>query len=357
MPTKRDYYEVLGIDRSASDDKIKGAFRKLAFQCHPDRNRENGAEDKFKEINEAYEVLSDPNKRAAYDRFGHSGNGGASGQGFEGFDFGGFGDIFDAFFGGTNTAARQAPQRGTDLRSKITITFEEAAFGVEKEITILRTEHCSVCQGTGCQPDSQPSRCPSCNGDGQVRKVQQSIFGRFTNITTCPQCQGEGRVITKPCSQCRGSGKEKHQRSILVKIPAGVEDGCRVRLSGEGDAGARGGSPGNLYLNLAIKPHEFFLREGDDILYELPINFAQAALGTEVEIPILKGNANLKIPAGSQTGKVFRLKNKGVPHLNGGGSGDQLVNLVVVTPEALNRKQRQLFEELAHTLDPAQKVK
>ncbi len=356
MSSKRDYYEVLGIDRNATDEKIKGAFRKLAFKYHPDHNRDNGAEEKFKEINEAYEVLSDPDKRAAYDRFGHGGNGGLFRQGSEGFDFGGFGDIFDAFFGSATTATRHAPQRGADLHYRITITFEEAAFGIGKEINILRTENCSLCQGIGCQPDSQPARCPNCNGSGQVRQVQQSIFGRFTNITTCPQCHGEGRIITEPCPQCRGTGKEKRQRSILVKIPSGVEDGSRIRLSGEGDVGIRGGSPGNLYLSLSVKEHEFFTRDGDNILYELPINFAQAALGDEVEVPTLEGNTKLKIPAGSQTGKVLRLKNKGIPHLHGSGRGDQLVRLLVVTPESLNKEQHQLFEELAKILGTAKRA-
>jgi len=358
MPAKRDYYEVLGINRNASEEKIKSAFRKLAFKYHPDHNREDRAEEKFKEINEAYEVLSDPDKRAAYDRFGHGGSEGFFRQGFDGFDFGGFGDIFDAFFGGgVTTATRQGPQRGADLHHRITITFEEAAFGVEKEINILRTEHCSLCQGTGCQPNSQPSRCSNCNGNGQVRRVQQSIFGRFTNITTCPQCHGEGRIITEPCPQCRGAGKEKRQQSILVKIPAGVENGSRIRLSGEGDVGTRGGPRGDLYLSLSVKQHELFTRDGDNVLYELPINFAQAALDTEVEVPTLDGNVKLKIPAGSQTGQVFRLKNKGIPHLYGRGRGDQLTTLLVVTPESLTEKQRQLFEELAKTLDPAKRVR
>ncbi len=357
MSSKRDYYEVLGIDRNATDEKIKGAFRKLAFKYHPDHNRDNGAEEKFKEINEAYEVLSDPDKRAAYDRFGHGGNEGLFRQGSEGFDFGGFGDIFDAFFGGATTATRQAPQRGADLHYRITITFEEAAFGVEKEVNILRTENCSLCQGIGCQPNSQPDRCPNCNGTGQVRQVQQSVFGRFTNITTCPQCHGEGRIITKPCLQCRGTGKEKRQRSIVVKIPPGVEDGSRIRLSAEGDTGVRGGSPGNLYLSLSVKEHEVFTRDGDSILYELPINFAQAALGAEVEVPTLEGNIKLKIPAGSQTGKVFRLKNRGVPHLHGSGRGDQLVKLLLVTPESLNKRQRQLFEELFKILGTANRAR
>jgi len=357
MSSKRDYYEVLGIDRNATEGKIKSAFRKLAFKYHPDRNREDGAEGKFKEINEAYEVLSDPEKRATYDRFGHGGSEGFFGQGFEGFNFGGFGDIFDAFFGGATTATRQAPQRGDDLHGRITITFEEAALGVEKEIDISRTEHCSLCQGTGCQPNSQPSRCPTCNGTGQVRQVRQSIFGRFTNVTTCAQCHGEGRIITDPCRQCRGTGKEKHQRSIMVKIPAGVEDSSRIRLSGEGDAGVRGGPSGNLYLSLSVKQHEFFRRDGDNILYELPVSFDQAALGAEVEVPTLESDVKLKFPAGSQTGEVFRLKNKGVPHLHGRGRGDQLVRLRVVTPESLTKRQRQLFEELAKTLGPAKRAK
>jgi len=354
----KDYYRILGIARNATTEEMKRAFRKLAFKYHPDRNHEDGAEEKFKEINEAYEVLSDPDKRATYDRFGHGGSEGFFGQGFEGFDFGGFGDIFDAFFGGrTTTATRQAPQPGADLHQRVTITLEEAAFGIEKEINILRTEHCSLCQGTGCQPNSQPSRCPNCNGIGQVRRVQQSIFGRFTNTTTCPQCHGEGRIITDPCPRCRGTGKEKHQRSILVKIPAGVDDGSRIRLSGEGDAGVRGGPQGNLYLSISVKQHRFFTRDGDDILYELPINFAQAALGSEVDVPTLEGNVKLKIPAGSQTGEAFRLKNKGIPHLHGMGRGHQLVKLMVVTPESLTKRQRQLFEELAKTLGPAKRAR
>ncbi|MFC1864376.1 molecular chaperone DnaJ [Chloroflexota bacterium] len=356
MAIKRDYYEVLGIDRNATDENIKSAFRKLAFKYHPDRNPDDGAEGKFKEINEAYEVLSDPDKRATYDRFGHSDSAGIFGQGFEGFNFGGFGDIFDAFFSGTTTT-RQAPLRGADLHHRVTITLEDAAFGTEKEINILRTENCSLCQGTGCQSNSQPSRCPNCNGTGQIRRIQQSIFGRFTNITTCPHCHGEGRVITEPCRQCRGAGKEKRQRSISVKIPAGVEDSSQIRLRGEGDAGTRGGPTGNLYLGLSVKQHELFARDGDDILYELPINFAQVTLGDEVEVPTLDGNSKLKIPAGSQTGEVFRLKNKGIPHLHGRGHGDQLVRLLIVTPESLTKKERQLFEELAKTLGPAKRAK
>ncbi|GAI77934.1 unnamed protein product, partial [marine sediment metagenome] len=239
-------------------------------------------------------------------------------------------------------------------RYRLTITFEETAFDCEKEIDILRTENCSLCQGIGCKPGSQPSRCPNCNGTGQVRRVQQSIFGRFTSTTTCSQCHGEGRIITEPCPQCRGTGKEKRQRSILVKIPAGVDDGTQIRLMGEGETGTRGGSSGNLYITLSVRPHQFFTRDGDNILYELPINFAQAALGIEVEVPTLDGKVKLKIPAGYQTGKVFQLKNKGIPHLHRSGRGDQLVTLRVVTPDKLTKKQRQLFQELANSLSPAE---
>ncbi|MFQ6122766.1 MAG: molecular chaperone DnaJ [Dehalococcoidales bacterium] len=356
MATKRDYYDVLGVPRTATDEEIKKAFRKLAFKYHPDRNHDDGAEERFKEVNEAYEVLSDPGKRAAYDHYGHEGAEGFFARGFEGFDFGGFGDIFDAFFGGATTTARRAPQRGADLHYQITLPLEEAAFGCEKEINIRRNEICSSCHGIGAKPGSQPSRCPNCNGTGQVRRVQRSLFGRFINTTICSQCQGEGKIITEPCRQCRGTGREKVQRRISVKIPPGVDDGSQMRLSGEGEAGLRGGSSGDLYVTLAVLEHELFARDGDDILYELPINFAQAALGAEVEVPTLYGKTKLNIPAGSQTGKVFRLKAQGIPHLHRSGRGDQLVRLLVVTPDSLTKQQRQLFQELAKTLDPVKEV-
>ena len=352
MSAKRDYYEILGVDRSAGPEKIKRAFRRLALKHHPDRNHDEGAEERFKEVNEAYQVLSDPEKRATYDRFGHGGGEGLFGQGFEGFDFSGFGDIFDAFFGRTTSAHRHAPQPGADLHQHITTTFEEAAFGIEKEIKISRTEYCSQCHGTGCKPGSQPVTCPQCRGTGQVRRTQQIFFGRFTNVTTCDHCQGEGKIITDPCPHCRGSGKEKHQRSIMVKVPAGVTDGSRIRLSGEGDVGTRGGPPGNLYISLTVKEHKLFTRDGDDILYELLINFTQAALGTELNIPTLEGDARLKVPAGSQAGQVFHLKNKGIPHLHRGGRGDQFITLRVVIPDSLDKKQRQLLEEIDKTLKP-----
>jgi molecular chaperone DnaJ len=350
MAGKRDYYEVLGVPRDASPEDIRKAFRKLAFQYHPDRNKDDGASEKFKEVNEAYEVLSDADKRASYDRFGHSGAEGLFGRGFEGFDFGGFGDIFEAFFGGTSTSARQTSRRGEDLRYNIAITFEEAALGCEKEIDITRTELCSACHGTRSQPGSQPTRCPACDGTGQIRRVQRSLFGQFINTSVCNQCRGEGKIVTDPCRECKGSGFQKRKRSISVKIPAGIDDGNGIRITGEGNAGIRGGLPGNLYIVVSVRKHSFFTREGDDIIYELPVNFAQAALGTEVAIPTLHGDNKLKIPPGSQNGRVFRLKGSGIPHLRGRGNGDQLVVLKVVTPESLTREQRRLFEELAKSL-------
>ncbi len=354
MAVKRDYYEVLGVSRDATGEDVKKAFRKLAFKYHPDRNREDGTAEKFKEVNEAYEVLSDANKRDAYDRFGHDGAEGLFGRGFEGFDFGGFGgfgDIFEAFFGGAGTTAHQASKHGTDLRYRITISFEEAALGCEKEVEITRTERCSTCNGTGAKPGSQPSRCPSCDGTGQIRRVQRNLFGQFINTSVCSQCHGEGRIITDSCRECKGTGVQKHKRRISVRVPAGVGDGNGIRLSEEGNAGSLGGSPGNLYVVLSVARHEFFARDDDNVIYELPINFAQAALGAEVEIPTLYGENKLKIPPGSQTDRVIRLKDKGIPHLHGSGRGDQLVRLLVVTPESLTKEQRQLFEELSKSLD------
>ncbi|MCK4863022.1 MAG: molecular chaperone DnaJ [Dehalococcoidales bacterium] len=353
MAVKRDYYEVLGVSQDASTEGIKKAFRKLAFQYHPDRNRDGDAAEKFKEVNEAYEVLSDADKRAAYDRFGHGGAEGLFGRGFEGFDFGDYGDIFEGFFNffsGAGTTTRQAPRRGNDLRYRISVTFEEAALGCEKDVNVTRTEVCATCHGTRSRPGSQPVRCTGCNGTGQVRRVQRSLFGQFVNTAVCGQCHGEGALITEPCQDCKGSGLQKQKRHISVKVPAGIDDGNGIRLTGEGDAGSRGGSPGDLYVVISVARHEFFTREGDSVIFELPVNFAQAALGTEVEVPTLYGESKLKIPAGSQNGKVFKLNNKGIPHLRGGGHGDQLVILRVVTPESLSKEQRQLFEELARSL-------
>ncbi len=347
MASKRDYYEVLGVDRDATDEELRKAFRKLAFKYHPDHNRDDGAESKFKEVNEAYQVLSDSSKRSGYDRFGHDGGERAFGRGSDTF---GFGDIFDAFFGGATTATQQAPQRGGSLQYRATLTLEEAAFGSEREVELTRTENCSECHGTGSKPGTQPARCPNCDGAGQVRRVQSSIFGRFTNITSCPQCHGDGQIITEPCPHCRGSGREKKKRTVSVKIPAGVDNDNQMRLRGEGDAGTRGGPSGDLLVVISVKQHEYFDREGDNVLYELPVNFAQAALGTEVEVPTLEGDTSLKVPAGCQPGTVIRLKGRGIPHLNGRGRGDQLVTVDVVTPGSLNKEQRRLFEELADSL-------
>jgi molecular chaperone DnaJ len=353
MAVKRDYYEVLGLPRNASPEDIKKAFRKLAFQYHPDRNKDDGASEKFKEVNEAYECLSDTDKRSAYDRFGHTGAEGLfGGRGFEGFEFGGFGDIFEAFFGGTGASTRQAPRRGNDLRYTVSLTFEEAALGCEKEIDVARTELCPTCHGTRSRPGSQPARCTACDGTGQIRRVQRSLFGQFINTSVCPQCRGEGKIVTEPCADCRGSGFQKHKRSILVKMPAGIDDGNGIRLTAEGDAGFRGASPGNLYVVASVKKHRLFIREGDNVVYELPVNFTQAALGAEVAVPTLYGESKLKVPAGSQTGRVFKLKDKGIPRLRGMGRGDQLVVLRVMTPESLTKEQRKLFEELAKSLGP-----
>lgn len=352
MPAERDYYDILGVPRNASNEQIKRAFRKLAFQYHPDHNSSDGAEDSFKEINEAYSVLSDADKRASYDRYGrvvtdlHGG--------FEGFNFGGFGDIFDAFFGGaTTTSRRRAPQKGANLKTRLTLTFEEAVFGVDKEFEIGRVENCSLCNGLGCKPGTNPEKCPECNGSGQVRRAQQSLFGQFVQVNTCSRCHGEGTVIIHHCPQCKGKGREKMKRKIKVTIPPGVDESYQMRLKGEGEAGIYGGQAGDVYITFSIRSHDFFMREGVDIFYELPINFAQAALGDNVEVPTLDGKTMLKIPPGTQNRKIFHLKGKGVPRLDGKGKGDQLVGIRVLTPQSLDDNQRKLFEELAKTLPNA----
>jgi molecular chaperone DnaJ len=348
MASKRDYYEVLGIDRNASADEIKKAFRKLAFQYHPDHNQSDDSEAKFKELNEAYSILSDDEKRATYDRFGHAGVDGSFGQGFGDFGFGGgfgsiFEDFFDAFSGGSG---QRGAKRGADLHQKITITFEEAALGCNADIRINRSEQCSNCNGTGARPGSQTSRCTECNGNGKVKRVQQSLFGQFTNITTCPKCNGEGRVITDPCPKCKGGGRERNEHTMKLKVPAGIDNGTNLKLNGQGDIGEKGAPAGDLYVAIEVQPHPFFTRDETDVIYDLQINFAQAALGTEVDIPTLYGNEKLKVPAGSQSGKIFTLKGKGIQHLRRNAKGDQLVRLSVVTPEKLTREQRKLFEEL-----------
>jgi len=351
---KRDFYEVLGITRTATEDEIKKAFRRMAKQYHPDANKEQGAEARFIEINEAYEVLSDPQKRAAYDRYGHAGlgNGAGAGAGFA-TDFGSFStinDLFETFFAGTagGTSRRTGPQRGADLRYELTITFEEAVFGCQKEIELPRWETCSHCRGNGAQPGTSTSRCSACQGTGEIRRVQQSIFGQFVNVTMCERCRGEGRVITTPCEKCRGQGRVRNNRRVVVNIPAGVDDGINVRVTGEGEVSARGGTPGNLYVVLTVKPHQFFKRQGNDIIYELPISFTQAALGDEVDVPTVdEKKTTLRIPAGTQSGRSFRLKGMGVPVVHSSARGDQHVIVKVVTPTSLTAEQKHLLEEFA----------
>jgi molecular chaperone DnaJ len=352
MATKLDYYDVLGVPRNASPDEIKKAFRRLAMKYHPDRNKDAGAEERFKEINEAYEVLSDPQRRSVYDRFGHAGADNPFARTFEGFDFGGFGDVFDAFFGGTAARARQ-PQRGPDLRYGLTLSFEEAVSGAKKEIEVTRNEVCSVCKGLRAQPGTEPKKCPVCGGSGEIRRAQRSIFGQFINITACRRCGGEGRIVEHPCRHCRGSGRERRPHKIEVKIPAGVEEGSQIRISGEGEMGLHGGARGNLYIVLSVLEHPLFRRDGDDIVYDLDISFAQAALGDEVEIPLLDGHHSLKIPAGTQSGHLFVLKKLGVPHVRGSGRGDMIVRARVVTPTRLSEDQKELLRQLKESLGEA----
>ncbi|MCC6381977.1 MAG: molecular chaperone DnaJ [Dehalococcoidia bacterium] len=353
---QRDYYEVLGVDRAASPQDLKKAYRRLAMEYHPDRNPSPDAAERFKEINRAYEVLSDPEKRPIYDRFGHAGveGAGAGPQGFEGFsNFEGFGDIFDAFFGGNGRRGgrRRGPARGADLRYNLHLTFEEAVFGVEKEIEFNRPERCDRCDGRGTEPGTDLATCPDCNGAGEIRRAQQSIFGQFVNVATCPRCQGNGRVVQDPCTQCRGIGLQKKTRRISVKVPAGVEDGAQIRLSGEGEAGAHGGDYGNLSVVLSVAPSPIFERVEDHILYDLPVNIAQAALGARVSIPSLEGEMEFEIPAGTQSGEDFVLRSKGIPHLRGSGRGDMVVRVHAVVPEELSDEQRDLLEQLARTMD------
>jgi molecular chaperone DnaJ len=350
---RKDYYEVLGVSRNASPDDLKKAFRRLAMKYHPDRNKDDGAESRFKEIGEAYEVLSDSEKRSAYDRFGHAGLQGFDfGRGFDGADLGGFGDIFEAFFGGTATGRRaREAQRGSDRRIDIEIAFEDGIFGCEREIEVERVERCQRCAGGGGEPGSKSPRCNTCEGNGQVRRVSRNFFGQFVNIATCPQCRGEGRVISEPCKDCHGSGRQRKQRLLAVQIPAGVSDGARMRLNGEGDVGANGGNPGHLYVYIAVRPHAFFTRDEDDLVYELELNPAQAALGFETEVPALEkdrkvGKIPLKVPPGTQSGTIFPQKGKGATRLHTSGRGDLLVRATVVTPTDLTDEQRELLQRL-----------
>lgn len=351
---QKDYYEILGVQRSATPDELKTAFRNLARQYHPDVNKSPDAEERFKEINEAYAVLSDTDKRAAYDRYGVDGLNGMGGipnyadidlsdilEGLFGFGFGG---------GASSRRSRNAPRRGADLSTVLQLTFEEAIFGTDKEIEITRDETCSACHGSGSEPGSGPTRCATCNGQGEVRTVRQSIFGSMVQVVTCPSCSGKGEVISNPCKTCRGRGLERRNIRKMVTIPAGVDNGTQLRLGGEGQPGVNGGPNGNLYIEMRVANHQFFRRRQNDILLDLNINIAQAVLGAEIEVPTLDGPSRLKIPAGTQPAKVFTLKNKGVPQLRGSGRGDQHVVVSVEIPTKLSAEQRKLFEDLALTL-------
>jgi len=352
---KRDYYEVLGVPRNASEDEIRSAFRRLALQYHPDRNRDPSAPERFKEAKEAYETLIDPQKRALYDRFGHAGveqdAGVGVGTGFSGFGGFPFDDIFETFFGGMGATGtrRQRVQRGADLRVDLTLTFEEAVFGCEKELEFTKNDVCAICGGSGVEPGTQPVVCPMCNGTGEIRRAHQSILGQFVNVSLCERCRGEGQVITTPCQTCRGQGRVRTTKRLQVTIPAGVDDGSQIRLTGEGEPGPRGGPAGNLYLVVHVQPHRYFRREGTDLHLEVPINIAQAALGDEVEVPTLEGPERIKIPPGTQHGRVIRLRGRGVPNLRGGGRGDLHVRLRVEVPTHLTEEQRQLLRKLAAT--------
>ena len=361
MAAKRDYYEVLEVSRTVTKDELKKQYRRLARQYHPDVNPDPAASDRFKEISEAYEVLSDDDKRAAYDRFGHAGVGNG---GFGGYEqgSGGFADIFEEFFGSFSGAGagrgrrRRGPRGGADLRYDLTITFEEAIFGAEREIEYRRPETCATCGGIGAEPGTRPIACTTCNGTGEVRRVQQSILGQFVNVATCTTCKGTGELIPNLCHECNGRKLIERTVTKKVKVPPGVDSETQIRLTGEGGAGLDGGPAGNLFVVLTVAPHEYFQRRGDDILLVLQINVAQAALGDEITVPTVDGESALTVPAGTQPGKEFRLRGLGVPKLDrtgrgaNVGRGDQLVILQVVIPKHLPAEQRDLFQELARTL-------
>jgi len=352
----KDFYEALGVARTDNEEEIRKAFRKKAMEFHPDRNKSEGAEDKFKEINEAYQVLSDPKKRAQYDRYGRAGVGSTGGQDrpFEGFDvFGGFGDIFDSFFGDVSGRRERQAQRGDDLQQRVVLDFSEAVFGTEREVEVTRQESCQHCSGAGSEPGTEVSSCTTCRGTGQVRRSQRSIFGQFAQVTPCPACRGSGKVIKTPCTSCRATGIERRKRKISVTIPAGVEAGMQVRLTGEGDTGRDGGPAGNLYVHLDVRDHSQFYREGNDLLYALSVNVAEAALGVEKKVPNLDGGTEtVKVPQGTQPGTEFRIRGKGVPHLHGNRRGDLRVMVNLQVPQALDAQQRKLLEQLAHALNP-----
>jgi molecular chaperone DnaJ len=350
MATTRDYYEILGLSKDASAEDIKKTYRKLALKYHPDRNKEAGAEEKFKEISEAYAVLSDSEKRAQYDRFGHAGIDGqySAEDIFRGADFGGFGDIFEMFFGGGSRRGPMGPRRGADLQYDLYVTFEETAFGVHKDIEIPRTERCSTCSGTGAKVGTSPKRCPTCNGTGQIRTTRSGLGMQFVSTTACSTCHGRGQIIESPCPVCNGSGKIRNRRKITVNIPAGADSGMSLRLAGEGDSGEPGAPPGDLYVFIHVLDHKYFKRVDYDVITELPITFPQAAIGADVMVDTLYGKVKMNIPAGTQTHSVFRLKEKGIQHLHGHRKGDQLVRVIIKTPTKLNHEQKELLRQFEY---------
>ncbi|MCD8511968.1 MAG: molecular chaperone DnaJ [Bacillus sp. (in: Bacteria)] len=347
--SKRDFYDVLGVDKNASEADIKKAYRKLARQYHPDVNKAADAEQKFKEVKEAYDTLSDSNKRAHYDQFGHTdpnqfgGFGGGSGAN----DFGGFSDIFDMFFGGGGRRDPNAPRQGADMQYTMTLEFKEAVFGKETDIEIPREETCETCHGSGAKPGTKPETCSHCHGSGQLNIEQNTPFGRVVNRRVCNHCQGTGKFIKNKCRTCGGDGKVKKRKKIHIKIPAGVDTGQQIRVSGQGEPGVNGGPPGDLYVVFNVRSHEFFKRDGDDIYCEMPLTFVQAALGDEIEVPTLNGKVKLKIPSGTQSGTYFRLRGKGVPNVRGMGQGDQHIQIRVITPKKLSERQKELLREFA----------
>ena len=362
---KRDYYEVLGVSKGASDDEIKKAYRKLAKKYHPDMNPgDKEAEAKFKEVNEAYSILSDSDKRARYDQFGHAGvdpnyGAGGPGGGFGGFDMGDIdlGDIFGSFFGGgfggfggSSSARRNGPQKGESLRASLTISFEEAAFGCEKEINLTRTEQCEACHGSGAEPGTTAETCPDCRGTGVVRVQQRTGGFAFSSTAPCSRCRGTGKIIHTPCKACGGSGSVKKSKRVTVSIPAGIDDGQAISLRGQGNAGKNGGPAGDLIVAVHVKPHPQFQRDGTTVLYEQPVTFYQAVMGAELEIPTIDGKVKYNLPAGTQTGTTFRLRGKGIPELRGRGRGDQYVTIRIQVPTSLNGEQKEALRAFAQAM-------